>query len=107
MSKLARIIWVQELFDTHRDERQVLGRHVKLVEALKVELVRLQRELIASQNKRAVLEEEIIRREKSHRWTTLKVCFGRASRETESGSVAAPILKTEPLANSFHLTEPQ
>ncbi|XP_050699121.1 cilia- and flagella-associated protein 58-like [Eriocheir sinensis] len=55
-----------------RDERQVLGRHVKLVEALKVELVRLQRELIASQNKRAVLEEEIIRREKSHRWTTLK-----------------------------------
>ncbi|MPC17814.1 Cilia- and flagella-associated protein 58 [Portunus trituberculatus] len=55
-----------------RDERQVLGRHVKLVEALKVELVRLQRELISSQNKRAVLEEEIIRREKSHRWTTLK-----------------------------------
>lgn len=54
----------------------MLGRHVKLVEALKVELVRLQRELIASQNKRAVLEEEIIRREKSHRWTTLKVCFG-------------------------------
>ncbi|XP_071514449.1 cilia- and flagella-associated protein 58-like, partial [Panulirus ornatus] len=55
-----------------RDERQVLSRHVKLVESLKVELVRLQRELIASQKKRAVLEEEIIRREKSHRWTTLK-----------------------------------
>ncbi|XP_045623361.2 cilia- and flagella-associated protein 58 [Procambarus clarkii] len=55
-----------------RDERQVLSRHVKLVESLKVELVRLQRELIVSQNKRAMLEEEIIRREKSHRWTTLK-----------------------------------
>ncbi|KAG7165460.1 Cilia- and flagella-associated protein 58-like [Homarus americanus] len=55
-----------------RDERQVLSRHVKLVDSLKVELVRLQRELIASQNKRAVLEEEIVRREKAHRWTTLK-----------------------------------
>ncbi|KAK4301689.1 hypothetical protein Pmani_026183 [Petrolisthes manimaculis] len=55
-----------------RDERQVLGRHVRLVEALKVELVRLQRELIASQNKRASLEAEIIQREKCHRWTTLK-----------------------------------
>ncbi|KAK3882444.1 hypothetical protein Pcinc_013179 [Petrolisthes cinctipes] len=55
-----------------RDERQVLGRHVRLVEALKVELVRLQRELIASQNKRASLEAELIQREKCHRWTTLK-----------------------------------
>ncbi|KAK7082854.1 hypothetical protein SK128_012642 [Halocaridina rubra] len=55
-----------------RDEREVLSRHVKLVESLKVELVRLQRELISSQNKRAVLEEEVIRREKAHRWTTLK-----------------------------------
>ncbi|XP_042875879.1 cilia- and flagella-associated protein 58-like isoform X2 [Penaeus japonicus] len=55
-----------------RDEREVLSRHVKLVESLKVELVRLQRELITSQNKRAVLEEEVIRREKAHRWTTLK-----------------------------------
>lgn len=60
-----------------RDERQVLGRHVRLVEALKVELVRLQRELIASQNKRASLEAEIIRREKCHRWTTLKVTTKR------------------------------
>ncbi|KAK8737490.1 hypothetical protein OTU49_004521 [Cherax quadricarinatus] len=58
--------------NTLRDERQVLSRHVKLVESLKVELVRLQRELIASQNKRAILEEEVIRREKTHRWTTLK-----------------------------------
>ncbi|XP_066988788.1 cilia- and flagella-associated protein 58-like [Macrobrachium rosenbergii] len=55
-----------------RDEREVLSRHVKLVESLKVELVRMQRELISSQNKRAVLEEEVIRREKAHRWTTLK-----------------------------------
>ncbi|XP_069977043.1 cilia- and flagella-associated protein 58 isoform X1 [Penaeus vannamei] len=55
-----------------RDEREVLSRHVKLVESLKVELVRLQRELITSQNKRAVLEEEVIRRERAHRWTTLK-----------------------------------
>ncbi|XP_037797791.1 cilia- and flagella-associated protein 58-like [Penaeus monodon] len=55
-----------------RDQREVLSRHVKLVESLKVELVRLQRELITSQNKRAVIEEEVVRREKAHRWTTLK-----------------------------------
>ncbi|CAL4082347.1 unnamed protein product, partial [Meganyctiphanes norvegica] len=56
-----------------RNDREVLTKHVKLVEALKLELVRLQRELIGSQNKRALLEEEVSRREKAHSWHTLKV----------------------------------
>ena len=56
-----------------RDQREVLERHCRLVDSLKHEIVRLQRQLINSQHKRTVLEDEVIRREKVHRWTTLKV----------------------------------
>lgn len=80
LSKFEHQETMQDSSHILRDERQVLGRHVRLVEALKVELVRLQRELIASQNKRASLEAEIIRREKCHRWTTLKVTTKRGRR---------------------------